>query len=167
MALIVENGGGVANANSYASVTQADGYWSVRPAGAAWMALATGAKEAALMDATDYVASRLRGSTPLGNALPWPWADVPVDAYTMGVVTKATILAADVARLGPLLGGAAQGGRVLSESKTLGPLSKSTTYSDLSRASSANGRDLSFIDDMLSPIGGGGGGMIIGMRARA
>lgn len=168
MPLIVETGSGVANADSFASVEAADSFWGGRPSGQAWLSLGTSAKEANLREATLYIAARLNDRDPLNPAqgLPYPWSDRPT-AWQMRVLVQATAMVADVARLGPLVGGAAQRGRVLSESKGLGPLSKSVRYSDLPAPSSANGRDLSFLDDMLRPIvGSGGGGFVIGTRAR-
>lgn len=53
MALVVEDGNGLTNANSYADVAFADAYFSTR-AVAAW-AGANGVKEAALIRATDYI----------------------------------------------------------------------------------------------------------------
>ncbi len=167
MALVVETGAGLAMADSFASVAEADAFWSGRPTqGAAWLALPTGRKEECLRDATDYVGMKLSSRQPLG-ALPWPWVDTlaPIETHRP-LVVRATVMAADVSRLGPLVGSAAQGGRVTSESKGLGPLTKSTTYADRALPASANGRDLEFIDNLLRPLLGGGG-LIIGTVARA
>lgn len=166
MALIVETGVGITGADSFASVAEADAFWAGRPSqGADWLALTTPRKEECLRDATDLISMRLTSGTAIGG-LPWPWVDVDVIAFDLSRIKRATILAADVARLGPLVGGAAQGGRVTSESKALGPLSKSVSYSDRPLPASANGRDLTFIDDMLRGITSGGG-LIIGRTARA
>lgn len=170
MALVVETGAGVIGADSLASIAEADNFWGGRPsAGAAWLALTTERKEEALRDGSDYVASRLAARSPLSarQTFPWPWDGVDLLARDRATIARAAILAADVARLGPLFGGAAQGGRLLSESKTLGPLSKSATYSDRDRPSSANGRDLSHVDALLATLGGGGSGLIIGRTMRA
>jgi len=169
MALTVETGLGVAGADSFASVAEADNFWGGRPeAGAAWLALPVSRKEEYLRSATDYVAARLSANAPLAS-LAWPWADYTATAADRSRVARATILAADVARLGPLVGGAAAGGRITSQSKSLGPLSKSTTFSDREAPASANGRDLSFVDNLLGTISGmsGGGGFVIGRRARS
>lgn len=82
MTLIVENGSGVANANSYASVAQADARLLVR-GNADWDALDTDAKEMALILATDYMTSkyRLRWSgyrALLSQSLDWPRFQVPI-----------------------------------------------------------------------------------------
>lgn len=72
MAIIVEDGTGIANANSYAGATEADTYFSDR-AVSAW----TGTqKEAALIRATAYLDAvyglRAVGQPYPGNALAWP-----------------------------------------------------------------------------------------------
>lgn len=54
MSLIVENGTGLANAESYISVADADTYHSNR-GNAAWASLTTTVKEQALRKATDYI----------------------------------------------------------------------------------------------------------------
>lgn len=170
MTLIVETGVGILNADSLASIAEADNFWTGRPgAGAAWLALTTPAKEEALRDASDYVASKLRSGRPLSDiqSFPWPWDGATLYARDRATIARATILTADVARLGPLTSGTAQGARVVEESKSLGPLSKSVKYANMASGSSANGRDLSFVDSMLSSISGAGGGLIIGRTARA
>lgn len=56
MTLVVEDGTGLANANSYVSVTEADAYWAGMGAdGTSWQALTTAQKEAALILATRYI----------------------------------------------------------------------------------------------------------------
>ncbi|MDH7971044.1 hypothetical protein QH494_02525 [Sphingomonas sp. AR_OL41] len=52
--IIVETGAGLANANSYVSVTDADTYFADR-AVTKWAALSSGDKSAALIRATDYL----------------------------------------------------------------------------------------------------------------
>jgi hypothetical protein len=54
MSLIVENGTGLANAESYISVADADTYHSNR-GNTAWASLTTGVKEQSLRKATDYI----------------------------------------------------------------------------------------------------------------
>jgi hypothetical protein len=54
MSLIVENGTGLANAESYISVADADTYHSNRGS-SAWTSLTTAVKEQALRKATDYI----------------------------------------------------------------------------------------------------------------
>lgn len=172
MTLTVETGTGVLGADSLASVDDADAYWGARGTlGQPWIALPNTAKEAALRDASDYASMRLstNGALTGSQSFNWPWADFEVYPRDRMTIVKAVVIAADVARLGPLTGGAARSDRVVvSESKTLGPLSKSTTYGDHPVPSSANGRDLSFVDDLLASLGrSSGSGLVIGRSVRA
>lgn len=54
MALVVEDGTGLASANSYTSVEFADAYFSMRNV-TSWAVLTTEAKEVSLIKATDYI----------------------------------------------------------------------------------------------------------------
>lgn len=80
MALIVENGTGLPNAESYCSVAEASSYFSLR-GNEAWADVEN--KEAALRKATDYMMARY-GSRWLGyratttQALDWPRRSVPL-----------------------------------------------------------------------------------------
>lgn len=81
MALIVEDGSGLANAESYTSVAEADAYFEAR-GNEAWGDVDN--KEAALRKATDYMAQayngRWRGYRLLSTqALDWPRANVQID----------------------------------------------------------------------------------------
>lgn len=58
MAIIVEDGTGLANANSFISVAGADAYWAEVTTPALWNAANTAAKEAALVQATRYMEKR-------------------------------------------------------------------------------------------------------------
>lgn len=85
VSLIVEDGSGIADAESYASAASADSYFS-RRGNVAWGGLTTAAKEAALRLATDYMGAtygRLWRSCRRTDeqALDWPrvgWAGVPM-----------------------------------------------------------------------------------------
>lgn len=81
MALITEDGTGLANAESLASVADADLYFSNRGE-AAWAALTTAAKEQALRKATDYMQvyrQRWAGFRKTSTqALDWPRYEVPM-----------------------------------------------------------------------------------------
>jgi hypothetical protein len=83
MSLIVEDGTGLANAESYISVADADTYFSNR-GNAAWAALSTAQKEQDLRKATDYIGQvyrmRWNGTRVSGvQALDWPRAYVSRD----------------------------------------------------------------------------------------
>jgi hypothetical protein len=81
MTLIVEDGTGLANAESYISVTAADTYFTNR-GDTVWAALDTPAKEAALRKATDYMLQSYRPRwagmrVTATQALDWPRRYVP------------------------------------------------------------------------------------------
>lgn len=84
--LIVEDGTGKADAESYASVDDADAYHVAR-ANSAWALLDAPAKEASLRKATDYLEAVYTGEwqgvrTTTGQMLEWPRANVPALAGT-------------------------------------------------------------------------------------
>jgi hypothetical protein len=81
MALIVENGSGLENAESYASVAFADAYFSARAKGDAWDAVDD--KEAMLRLATEHMLQRYRlrwagARRYQTQALDWPRINVPM-----------------------------------------------------------------------------------------
>lgn len=83
--MIVEDGTGKSDANSFASVSFADAYFAAR-GGAAWALLATGVKEANLIKATDYVeatySQNWKGSKGSAEqALSWPRRYVVIDGF--------------------------------------------------------------------------------------
>ena len=88
MALIVEDGSGKSDSESYISVADASNYHTVR-GNTAWAALATDAlREAALRRATDYMRqayrSRWQGyKVNEDQALDWPRYDVEVEGYAV------------------------------------------------------------------------------------
>lgn len=129
MPLIVENGTGLPDAETYISVADADTYFAAR-GNAAWAALTTEAKEAALRLATDYMEAeygpRWRGERlKAKQALSWPRGVEGVPE----AVRRANAELAVRASAGPLL--ADQGPAVKQE--TVGPLS--VTYADGARQS--------------------------------
>jgi hypothetical protein len=74
VALIVEDGTGVANANAYASLAFADSYHALR-ANKTWADATVAAKTGAIIRATDYVDQRWRfvgQTTEAIQALAWP-----------------------------------------------------------------------------------------------
>jgi hypothetical protein len=60
MALVVEDGTGLENANSYSDVAYADSYFALR-GNTAWAALTTEVKEQSLVKGTDYADQRWAG----------------------------------------------------------------------------------------------------------
>lgn len=63
MAIVVEDGTGLPDANAYASVEDADAYFNLRGRDE-WAGLTQGAKEAALVSSADYIDLRWRGRIP-------------------------------------------------------------------------------------------------------
>jgi hypothetical protein len=103
MALVVEDGTGLANANSYASVNDADAYFADR-GNQTWAAASDDDKSSALIGATDYIDTRYAGQfigsvefpeTPQALAFPrtnmysWIYGTTLPDGVPSGVV-KAT-----------------------------------------------------------------------------
>ena len=88
MTLIVEDGSGKSDSESYISVADASNYHTVR-GNTAWAALATDAlREAALRKATDFMRqayrSRWQGyKVNEDQALDWPRYDVEVEGYAI------------------------------------------------------------------------------------
>lgn len=80
--LIVEDGSGLANAESYASVSFADTYLAARGM-TLWATMSTTEKEQALRRATDYIEQAYRQSwagylVTTTQALMWPRYEVPI-----------------------------------------------------------------------------------------
>lgn len=74
MAIVVESGTGLPNAEAYISTADADTYHSNR-GNSAWASLAAPAKEAALRQATDFMSTALRWAgvrATATQALDWP-----------------------------------------------------------------------------------------------
>lgn len=90
MALVIEDGTGKIDSESYASVAEADDYWTKR-ADAVWTDLDLDVKEAALRKATQFMSWRYRlrwqGYRKTDEqALDWPREYVPApDSYAYGV----------------------------------------------------------------------------------
>lgn len=108
MALIVEDGTGVANAESLASVAFADSYHADR-GNAGWTSVASvEVKEQLLRKATDYIVAMYAGSwkgveVAAGQSLPFPRL---VDSTNIGVplsVKQATVELGLIARTTPLM----------------------------------------------------------------
>lgn len=127
MAIIVEDGTGVTNADSYASVSDLDTYATHRLDVSGYT---TAQKESALVIATDWVGQyhSFRGDKLVATqGLHFPTDD---DAFPDDIVT-ATLKAALLQLQGLLLvdlSAVSQSGDVESESKAVGPLSKSVSY---------------------------------------
>lgn len=120
MALIVEDGSGLPNAESYISVEDADAYFSAR-GNASWAALTVEAKEAALRLATDYMSAAYGGKwcgKRLTDTQALDWPRTGRDGIPEALKRQCAELAVR-ASTGPLM--ADQGAAVQSE--TVGPIS--------------------------------------------
>ena len=138
MALIVEDGTGKSDAESFATVGAADAYHTAR-GNAAWTGDAA-AKEAALRRATDFLEGAFRGRWPgriavTGQALGWPRAyahDAEGGLLVSNAVPQAVIRACcecalrELENPGGLAPDVTPGERILQEE--VGPLS--VTYGD-------------------------------------
>lgn len=153
MALITEDGSGVAGAESLCSVAVADAYHSAR-GNTAWAALTTTAKEQALRKATDYMqqtyrpmwAGLRRYST---QALDWPRVEVP--RHDVGDYYPIDVVPTEVQNACAELASRASAGTVLLADQsrevveqTVGPIT--TKYAQ----GSAQAKKFSAVDSMLA-----------------
>lgn len=128
MALITENGTGLANAESYISVADADAYHAAR-SNAAWSSASTDSKEAALRKATSYIDARYVFSGFMASpsqALLWPRIGVVLNGFNLvsnAIPVKVKNACAELAliALTESLTLAVESQAV--ESKTVGPIS--------------------------------------------
>ncbi|MBA8886157.1 hypothetical protein FHW12_000348 [Dokdonella fugitiva] len=156
MTLIVEDGTGLPNAETYVSVADADAY-HLAMSNAAWAAAPTPAKEGALRRAAQYIDSfyRFRGNRLSEIAVPAPaeqqalqWPRDIVDAWPIRELVAATCELALRALSGALFADQS-GGDVVSE--TVGPIS--VTYS----SSGLGGQTrYAVADALLAPFTAGG-----------
>jgi hypothetical protein len=98
MALIVEDGTGLATAESYLSVADADTYHTSRgTAEASWVGLDEDIKEQCLRRATDYMVQAYRGRwkgymvLPQTQVLDWPRYQVYPDASFLYTISPSTV----------------------------------------------------------------------------
>lgn len=166
MALIVENGSGLADAESYVSVADTDTYHTKHGDPAAWSGSSTANKESALRIATQYLDARYGGrwhGTRINEtmALDWPrYGVIDRDGFTVSSsavparLEDATAYIALKVREGDtLVPDVDAAGNVTSESKQLGPLSKSVTYA----GQKATAPHYPFVDMLLSDLIGAAG----------
>lgn len=140
MALIVEDGTNVANAESYVSEADADTYHTAYGNPTAWSGATSANKEAALRTATRYLDAKYRlrwkGARTNGTQiLAWPRADVvDFDDFDLAsnVIPQKLKDAASVMALRSIaediLPDVDNPGDVKSESVNVGPISESTEY---------------------------------------
>jgi hypothetical protein len=142
MALVVEDGTGKTDAETYISQADATTYHATYTGSAEWVAASSAAKDMALRKATIYLdlhyARRWRGSrTNETQALAWPrsgvWDDDVIEVDDDVIPVNLKRACAEVA-LRVILGDDLQApvtepGDVISESVAVGPISESKTYS--------------------------------------
>lgn len=142
MSLIVEDGTGKTDAESYISVADADTYHSNHGNPATWSGASTGTKETALREATDYV-DRFYGAVWVGTRktttqrLYWPRYDAWVDDVLLDSTILPRPLKEAVAELAlrhisegsaGLMPDISEPGVIASESVSVGPVSESKSY---------------------------------------
>lgn len=165
MAIVIEDGTGLADAEAYISVADADTYFAAR-ANSAWALLNTAAKEAALRLGADYMEAvygeRWKGArVSMTQALSWPRDGVCVNGFEVPddvvpvAVARANAELAVRASAGTLL--ADQGAQVVSE--TVGPIS--VTYAEGARQYTR----YAYVDGLLAAYFDGSAGQIRVVRA--
>ena len=140
MALIIEDGTGKVDAESYASVSDASTYFTAYDAAfaATWGGLATGVQEEALRNATQYIENRYRGrwkgcKETKEQALAFPRVDLcDEDGYEVSGIPvrllQATAEAAKRAYSADLEPDLTVDRNIASESRGLDVLRKSVSY---------------------------------------
>lgn len=168
MALIVEDGSGKADSESYMSVADSIEYHTKR-GNVAWLGLTTAeAKERALRKATDYMTGTYRTSwkgqrLSQAQRLDWPRWDVCVDGYPVSSTVVPPEVAGACAELAlrVLTGELRPDEEAQVTEVKIGPITEK--YAEGSR----QGRKFTAVDNMLGPFlkGGGSGSTIPVVRA--
>ena len=137
MALVVESGSGLVNAESYASVAEADAYLAAFRPSTAWTAATTDAKEQRLRQATQWLDNKFswkgRKYTK-EQALDWPRSYVQdsegfdLDVNVIPTDLKRATIEAAVRALAGELDPDFTAGRISSLSESVGPISRSVSY---------------------------------------
>lgn len=167
MALVVEDGTGKSDAESYISVTDADTYFSNR-GNATWTALTTAAKEQSLRKAADFMGQLYRERwagvrVKSAQALDWPRYDVPRRDY--GDYYSSTAVPEEVKRACAELAYKASSETLAPDlgapvtSKTVGPIS--ITYA----AGARQHKVYRAVENLLAPLLKSSGSMIRVVRA--
>lgn len=140
MSFVVEDGTGIAGANSYTSVAFADAYFAERH-NAAWTG-DNNAKEGALVRATDYIDAKFGSRFLNDRKFDYQILFFPRTGYTIAIpviLQKACAeyaLRALTANLFPDPVVDESGFAVVSKSDTVGPISTSRTYSSAQSSAS-------------------------------
>lgn len=170
MALVVEDGTGVVNADSYASLATVDAFQAAR-GGTAWAAASAPNREIAIRRATDYLDLYHISGEQLSStqSLSWPFESPLTDSWPrdLSILSKAVCLLAPIAlQAGDLVARVPDEAQVLSKTDRVGDLSESRTYADVTDSVTLlGGYDVSFISALLRGFGTRGG-LVIGERLR-
>lgn len=140
MALVVEDGTGLPDANSYVSVADCKAYLDARGK-TSWGLLTLSAQEASLINATDYLDSKYgpdlggaRGFTT--QALMWPRNYIPFDGEYLPLaplpmqLIRACCEAAFIASTVDLTAPVDRGGRIIDKLEIVGPITERTKWAD-------------------------------------
>ena len=161
MALIVEDGTGIAGADSYADRAFIDTYWLNRPQSdnaATWAAADDATKDGAAREATGFIDAtygpHYRGTrTSYDQGLLWP-RDGATDDDGSDLPALPAELQRGVAELaaralvGTLAEDSPRGGQIKSKSEQVGPIKESIEYVSGAPAATTYG----ILDGMLDPI---------------
>ncbi len=168
MSLVVEDGTGLTNADSYASVVEADAYHAAQGAPAAWSGASSDAKESGLRQATLYLdaryGQRFRGRRAHETqALKWPREDaVDDDGFTFVSTALPTRLKQATAELalkvveGTALSTdvAATAGALASKTLKVGSLEKAESYFEGTVGQQTTfSKAVNLLRDLVEPIG--------------
>jgi hypothetical protein len=167
MALVIETGFGVALADSYVSVEDADAYWARMGGDPAWSTATTQQKEVALRRASEFVdiqffTARARRVTTQG--LMWPGPD---DTYMVEpLVQRAVLILAPLALPGPLVTQDAPEPFVTRSTDKVGDLEETREYAEPEAVATVAGKTIDWLTNLLAPVVGATGGLVIGQRVR-
>ena len=160
MAFIVEDGSGRSDATAYLTVAEADTYASDHTTPAGWGAASSATKEAAIRAATDFLDRQYAGCWKgdrytLAQRLSWPRARVMLDGYELSAAPLPRELREACAELAfksflgeALMPDITDPSAIVQESVSVGPISKSVTYSG-SKALAARRRT---IETLVMPL---------------
>lgn len=169
MALTVEDGTGVAGADSYETLAAVDAFQAAR-GNLVWAAVTTAAtRETAIRRAADYLDVWHVSGEPLNSlqGLAFPFLDDDETSTKLKKIRRAVSMLAPIALSGDLVARAPDTAQVISSTDTLGDLSESRTYVDRSNSVTLlNGIDVSFLGKILQGFAAAGG-LVIGTRFRA
>ncbi len=159
MALIVESGAGLPDAESYASTSYADTYHADR-GNDAWAALTAAKKEAALRLATEWLGQQYSGNwrgcrVKATQALDWPRSDVCIDGVTLDYTKIPQILARATCEL-------ALRASATSLTKDEGPQVQSVTVGPIERVFADGARQqtrFAAVENLIRPLLKSSGGI--------